>query len=67
MTVEGPGALAQSAFQLGTSQGRFGYGSIFVFAAGNGGSDGDNCNFDGYANSIFTLTIGRKLDRKGGS
>ena len=38
--------------------GRHGYGSIFVVASGNGGHFHDNCNFDGYANSIFTVTIG---------
>ena len=39
--------------------GRRGYGSIFVVASGNGGHFKDNCNFDGYANSIFTVTIGK--------
>ena len=38
--------------------GREGYGSIFVVASGNGGEAYDNCNFDGYANSIYTITIG---------
>ncbi|KAJ1669990.1 pheromone processing endoprotease, partial [Spiromyces aspiralis] len=31
---------------------------IFVFATGNGGRFGDNCNFDGYTNSIYTISIG---------
>lgn len=48
----------QKALELGTSFGRYGYGSIFVFASGNGGLVNDNCNFDGYANSIYTLTVG---------
>ena len=39
-------------------EGRKGFGSIFVVASGNGGHFKDNCNFDGYANSIFTVTIG---------
>ena len=43
---------------MGTSEGRYGYGSIYVFASGNGGLMNDNCNFDGYANSIYTLTVG---------
>ena len=30
---------------------------MFVWASGNGGRDGDNCNCDGYTNSIFTLSI----------
>ena len=38
-------------------QGRGGLGSIFVWASGNGGQNGDNCNCDGYTNSIYTLSI----------
>lgn len=38
-------------------QGRNGRGSIFVWASGNGGRDHDNCNCDGYTNSIWTLSI----------
>ena len=38
-------------------EGRCGLGSIYVVASGNGGKK-DNCNFDGYANSIYTVTIG---------
>ena len=60
-TVEGPGALCKKAFEDGTQKGRGGLGSIFVFASGNGGS-GDNCNFDGYTNSIYTLSVG-SIDR----
>ena len=43
--------------------GRNGYGSIFVVASGNGGTAHDNCNFDGYANSIYTITIGKKRNK----
>ena len=50
--------LFQKALELGTRYGRYGYGNIFVFASGNGGLANDNCNFDGYANSIYTLTVG---------
>jgi len=32
-------------------------GSVFVFASGNGGRNGDQCNFDGYTNSIFSVTV----------
>jgi len=38
-------------------QGRGGKGSIFVWASGNGGRDHDNCNCDGYTNSIWTLSV----------
>ena len=44
--------------ELAIQKGRYGYGNVFVFASGNGGINDDNCNFDGYANSIFTITIG---------
>ena len=57
-TVDGPHHLANLALRHGVYFGRQGYGSIYVVASGNGGSAGDNCNYDGYANSIFTITIG---------
>ena len=38
-------------------QGRQGRGSIFVFAAGNGGRAYDICAYNGYVNSIFTIAI----------
>jgi len=44
-------------------KGRGGLGSIYVFAAGNGAAADDNCNFDGYTNSIYTIAIGG-IDRK---
>ncbi|KAK0070027.1 furin, partial [Biomphalaria pfeifferi] len=37
--------------------GRKGLGSIYVWASGNGGRDSDNCNCDGYTNSIYTISI----------
>ena len=49
---------AQKAMKYGVEFGRKGYGSVFVVASGNGGSKKDNCNYDGYANSIYTVTIG---------
>ena len=57
-TVDGPDFLAEEGLRHGVEFGRHGYGSLFVVASGNGGKNGDNCNFDGYANSIYTLTIG---------
>ncbi|XP_076356681.1 furin-like protease 1, isoforms 1/1-X/2 isoform X3 [Tachypleus tridentatus] len=56
-TVDGPGHLATLAFKEGIIKGRGGLGSIFVWASGNGGRDHDNCNCDGYTNSIWTLSI----------
>ena len=37
-------------------QGRNGKGAIYIWAAGNGGTE-DNCNADGYVNSIYTVAI----------
>ncbi|KAJ8369050.1 hypothetical protein SKAU_G00090780 [Synaphobranchus kaupii] len=57
-TVDGPHPLGKAALQHGVIAGRRGFGSIFVVASGNGGQSKDNCNYDGYANSIYTVTIG---------
>nr|XP_056716812.1 proprotein convertase subtilisin/kexin type 7 [Euleptes europaea] len=57
-TVDGPHQLGKAALQHGVIAGRRGFGSIFVVASGNGGQHNDNCNYDGYANSIYTVTIG---------
>ncbi|KAJ1851657.1 pheromone processing endoprotease, partial [Coemansia sp. RSA 486] len=57
-TVQGPNKVIEDAFINGIEKGRAGRGSIFVFATGNGGGAGDNCNFDGYTNSIYTISIG---------
>lgn len=56
-TVEGPGRLAQKAFEYGIQKGRHGKGSIFVWASGNGGRQDDNCDCDGYTDSIYTISI----------
>lgn len=58
----GADSLDSSGFQkrvrsILARQGRNGKGSIFVWASGNGGRDHDNCNCDGYTNSIWTLSI----------
>ena len=39
-------------------QGRNGKGSIYVWAAGNGGRYYDSCAADGYVNSIYTIAVG---------
>lgn len=57
-TVDGPGLLTKGVLETGIKQGRNGSGSIYVWASGNGGVSGDNCNCDGYTNSIWTLSIG---------
>lgn len=62
-TMQGPGILIEKAMITAVQQGRGGKGSIYVFAAGNGAASGDNCNFDGYTNSIYSVTVGA-IDRK---
>ncbi|ORX91020.1 hypothetical protein K493DRAFT_229099 [Basidiobolus meristosporus CBS 931.73] len=57
-SMDGPKGLILYALINGIQKGRGGKGSVFVFASGNGGSHDDNCNFDGYTNSIYTVTIG---------
>ena len=58
MTVDGPKRLALEALEKGITEGRDGKGVIYVWASGNGGSKGDNCNCDGYTNSPYTLSVG---------
>jgi kexin len=70
--MDAPPQLVADAFIDGSVNGRNGKESLFVFASGNGGSSGDNwylilciliiSNFDGYTNSILTITIGA-IDR----
>jgi kexin len=63
-SMDAPGLLIKRAIVNGIQNGRGGKGSIFVFAAGNGAANDDNCNFDGYTNSIYSITVGA-IDRKG--
>ncbi|KAF7322424.1 PHOMO B domain-containing protein [Mycena chlorophos] len=57
MVMDGPGHLIDKAVLNGINNGRGGKGSVFVFAAGNGAGSGDQCNFDGYTNSIYSVTV----------
>lgn len=56
-TVDGPGHATKRAFELGVKHGRNKLGNIFVWASGNGGRWEDSCSVDGYANSIYTISI----------
>lgn len=62
-TLEGPGTLAAAALKNGATTGRGGKGTIYVWAAGNGGDVGDNSNYDGYANSIYTVAVAAMSDK----
>ena len=63
-SMDAPGILIRKAMLNAVQKGRQGKGNIYVFAAGNGAASGDNCNFDGYTNSIYSITVGA-IDRKG--
>ena len=56
--MNAPNYLVSKAFSEGINNGRQGKGSIYVFASGNGGRHEDQCNFDGYTNSIYSVTVG---------
>jgi len=63
-SMDAPGILIRRAMLNAVQNGRGGLGSIYVFASGNGAASDDNCNFDGYTNSIYSITVGA-VDRKG--
>lgn len=63
-SMEGPSYLIQQSVVNGIVNGRGGKGSVFVFASGNGAAQGDQCNFDGYTNSIYSVTVAA-VDFKG--
>jgi kexin len=66
--LEGPGPLALAALQtsdIGDNTNpaspvlpsRGGLGTVYVWAGGNGRQSNDNVDFDGYANSRFTIAV----------
>jgi kexin len=63
-SMDAPGILIKRAMVNGVQNGRSGLGSVYVFASGNGAQSDDNCNFDGYTNSIYSITVGA-IDRQG--
>lgn len=54
MHLSGPGQVTKAALKQGYESGN----GIFVWAGGNGRQSQDNSNYDGYANSPYTLAIG---------
>jgi subtilisin-like proprotein convertase family protein len=57
-TLEGPGTLTTAALSNTCTVGRGGKGSLIYWAGGNGGEVGtDDSNYDGYANSIYSIAI----------
>ena len=56
-TLSAPGPLMLAAFEDDAYQGRNGRGNIITWAAGNGLTSNDNANYDGWANSRFTIAV----------
>lgn len=57
-TLQAPSQLIKDSFLRGIEEGRNGLGTIYTQASGNGGIFQDNCNFDGWANNVYTIAIG---------
>lgn len=60
-TVDGPRNFTMKAIVNGINRGRDGRGSIFVWASGDGGEK-DDCNCDGYAASMWTISINSAIN-----
>ena len=56
-TLDAPGPLMLAAFENDAYDGRNGLGNIITWAAGNGLTSNDNANYDGWANSRFTIAV----------
>lgn len=60
-TVDGPRNATMRAIVKGVNEGRRGRGNIFVWASGDGG-ELDDCNCDGYAASMWTISINSAIN-----
>jgi subtilisin family serine protease/subtilisin-like proprotein convertase family protein len=63
-TKKAPDPLTAMALYLGATEGRGGLGNIYVWSGGNGRQNGDNVNYDGYANSRYTIAVAA-IDQNG--
>jgi subtilisin family serine protease len=63
MTTAGPGLQSRAALEQGTTFDRDERGVVYTWAGGNGRKERDDSNFDGYANSIYTIAVGVISDR----
>ena len=60
-TVDGPRHATMKSIVRGINEGRHGLGSIYVWASGDGGEN-DDCNCDGYAASMWTISINSAIN-----
>jgi subtilisin-like proprotein convertase family protein len=61
-TLKGPEPLLQASLEDNVYLGRGGLGTITTLAGGNGRTNGDNSNYDGYANTRFTIGVAAIAD-----
>jgi len=60
--IEGPGPLLMAVLEDNAYLGRAGKGMTVPLAGGNGNGNSDNSNYDGYANSRFTIAVAAVTD-----
>ncbi|CAF1203000.1 unnamed protein product [Rotaria sp. Silwood1] len=60
-TIDGPRHATMKAIVKGINEGRRGLGSLYVWASGDGGAN-DDCNCDGYAASMWTISINSAIN-----
>ena len=60
--IDGPGPLLMAALEDNAYLGRSGKGMTVTLAGGNGHANSDNSNYDGYANSRFTIGVAAVTD-----
>jgi len=58
VAYDGPGSSMRAAFDQGLATGRGGLGNLFIFAAGNRLTSGDNVNYDAYSNRRGIIAVG---------
>ena len=56
-TIAGPGILSRQALATAVTTGRGGLGTVFIWAAGNGRQNGDDSNYDGWANTPESIAV----------
>eukprot|EP00301_Raphidiophrys_heterophryoidea_P006337 c12564_g1_i3.p1 GENE.c12564_g1_i3~~c12564_g1_i3.p1 ORF type:complete len:1536 (+),score=430.03 c12564_g1_i3:367-4608(+) len=60
--MDGPNEMATLQIESHAKHGRNGLGTIYLWAAGNGGEK-DDTNMDGFANSIYVIAVGASNDQ----
>jgi len=53
-----PKPMGVFELHAGATEGRDGLGNVYVFAAGNDAQNGDNVNYDAFANSRYAIAVG---------